>query len=226
MARRSVFVRLVGRGLRGAAIFGAMLAVLVPACGGKSIRNGDDDSTESGDDGDGQHGGRGGSSGESRGGLGAMDTTGGFVTGFPTGGTVPSGGTVAAGGSTPAGGTGGTNGARGPSDPQCRGARSNLSCVFEGKLCEDLTCGLAESGVRHCHCATYWQCTACDFTDSPFRDRPPLILPCRSEVADEVPCDQPNTLCGPLTSSEYCACYEDAADGLIWDCYLPPSSWN
>jgi hypothetical protein len=197
MPRTSVFVRLVGRALRGAAIFGALLAVLVPACGGKSVRSGDgsDDSTEPGDDGDGPHGGRGGSSGESRGGTG--------------------------------GGVTATGGVADQSDPQCQGVRTHLVCVFEGKQCADVACGIADSGRSQCTCATYWQCTMCDYTNSPFRDRPASVPRCLPEVADEGYCDEENALCSRKGGvEEYCACYRDPTGGLIWDCTAPPSTWR
>jgi hypothetical protein len=99
-----------------------------------------------------------------------------------------------------------------------------MACTLEGKLCENLACGLADSGRRACACATNWSCISCDYTNSPFRDRPAVLPPCPVEVGDEVPCTQVNTLCGPA-GSEVCACYQDPTDGLIWDCDSQPITW-
>jgi hypothetical protein len=74
-------------------------------------------------------------------------------------------------------------------------------------------------------CATNWSCMPCDYTNSPFRDRPAEILACPTDVGDEVACTAAGTVCGPV-GSEYCACYQDAQDGLIWDCDSPPSTWG
>jgi hypothetical protein len=101
-----------------------------------------------------------------------------------------------------------------------------MPCALEGKQCPNLICGLADSGRRHCDCATTWQCTACDFTSSPFRDRPPTIPACANGVATQVDCDQENLVCGPLSDGDYCACYQDAIDGRIWDCDSAPSTWG
>jgi hypothetical protein len=144
--------------------------------------------------------------------------------GFPTGGDAgraPSGGAGPLGGSGP-GGVGGTGGVN--SDLECRGIRSNMPCALEGKQCSNLACGLADSGRRTCACATNWQCVLCDFTNSPFRDRPAVIPQCPASAADEVACTQQNSVCGPV-GAEYCACYLNPTDGLIWDCDSPPITW-
>lgn len=219
-------------------------------------KDGDDDGSGDGpsppgdDDiivGDDSGGGSGGT-GSNQGGVGAGGT---IVVGgaFPMGGAVPTGGTggavptggVATGGGPPTGGVagipatggtmpiagvGGTGGTGGMNtDPYCKGIRNNSPCMPEGKLCEGLLCGLADSGVRACTCATNWTCTTCDYTNSPFRDPPAMIPPCPSGVGDEVSCTETNTVCGPV-GSEYCACYADPNDGLIWDCDSPPTSWT
>jgi hypothetical protein len=31
-------------------------------------------------------------------------------------------------------------------------------------------------------------------------------------------------VCGPVLD-EYCACYNDPTDGLIWDCDSAPTTW-
>jgi hypothetical protein len=181
-------------------------------------------------------------------GTGAVGPTGGVVTtggAFPMGGTVPAGGTFPTGGVSPAGGgppTGGVGGIPGSggtmpiagvggigganSDPECKGIRNGMACAFEGKHCAGLICGLADSGRRTCDCATTWACTTCDYTNSPFRDRPAMIPPCPADAADEAFCTQEKFVCGPVAPAEYCACYSDPTDGLIWDCDNAPSSWG
>ena len=208
---------------------------------------GDDDVTgdSSDDDSGGPIGGRGGSTPTPpQGGIGA--TGGAVITGgaFPAGGTVPTGGTIAVGGTVGQGGTpatggtiptggtgvggsvtagvGGTGGVN--TNPECKGISNNQPCVTEGLQCANLICGLADSGRRTCNCATNWSCTACDYTSSPFRDRPAIIPACPAGIGDEVTCTQENSVCGPV-GSEYCACYQNPADGLIWDCDNPPSTW-
>ena len=208
-----------------------------------------DDDIVVGDEGDyGDDDGYGGGAGTGavgQGGMGAIGNTGGVII---TGGTVSFGGTVSAGGTVPTGGvlaggpptggvggipaTGGTIPTAGVGgvaggvnvDPECKGIKSNMVCLPEGKLCENLLCGIADSGRRACACATYWSCTTCDYTNSPFRDPPARIPACPPDVADEVACAQENTVCGPV-GIEYCACYADATDGLIWDCDDPPTTW-
>lgn len=206
---------------------------------------------DSDDDGGGPLGGRGGSTPTPpQGGVGA--TGGVTIAGgaFPMGGAVPTGGTIAVGGTVgqggtpatggtpamggtiPIGGTGvggsvtaGVGGTGGVNvNPECKGIANNAPCTTDGLMCPNLVCGLADSGRRTCNCATNWSCTTCDYTNSPFRDRPAMIPMCPAGIGDEVTCTQLNTVCGPV-ASEYCACYENPLDGLIWDCDSPPSSW-
>ena len=265
MVRRNGWVRVLGSGVRGIALLGLALAVVVPACGGKSVTTGDegDDKSTPADDGFGDGDGRGdddsgdGTSDDSGGALGGrggstptppqggVGGTGGvIVTGgvSPMGGAVPIGGTIADGGTgvggrpptggaagTPATGgtipTAGVGGTGGVNDSvQCRGIRSNMACTPEGTQCTNLICGLADSGRRACNCATNWTCTSCDYTNSPFRYPPAVLLPCSAEAADEVPCTQVNTVCSSV-NAEVCACYQDPTDGLIWDCDSPPIGW-
>jgi hypothetical protein len=164
-------------------------------------------------------------------GTGGSSGSGGSATGgsAPTGGTASggtaTGGTSSGGTSTGGSATGGTGGTDGPNiDPECKGIKSNGACTLEGKACPNLVCGLADSGRRECNCATTWSCTTCNYDNSPFKDRPADIPACPTGVGDEVPCTELNAVCGP-SGSEYCACYQDATDGLIWDCDSPPSSW-
>jgi len=178
------------------------------------------DTPEDGGD-DGTGGATGGSAGSATGGTAPTGGTAGSdmggTAGSDTGGTAgDTGGTTTTGGS---GGGGGVN-----TDPECKGIKSNMSCPIEGKMCPNLVCGLADSGTRECNCATNWTCTSCDYTNSWVRDRPADIPACPAEATDEAPCLENMTVCGPV-GSEYCACYTDATDGLIWDCDSPPSSW-
>lgn len=192
--------------------FVMLTAVGVVACSSADTPEGDDDDGTTGGTSSGATGGTGGSTaGTGAGGTGA------------TGGAGAAGGTGATGGTAPTGGAGGAGGVN--SDPECKGIRSNMPCMPEGKDCQSLVCGLADSGTRSCLCATNWSCMPCDFTNSMFRDRPAEIPACPPEAADEVACTQLGLVCGP-NGSEYCACYQDATDGLIWDCDSPPSSWG
>jgi hypothetical protein len=208
-----------GLWFRRVALAGGLLATAVPACGGRSISTEGDDADDEGR----PSGGRGGSSGSPEGGRGAVGNTGGTAVGgsSPTGGgTTPAGGSTASGGAAAGAASGGVN-----TDLECRGIYANMPCASEGKHCPNLACGLARSGRRECNCETNWQCTECDFTNSPFRDRPANIPACSDRVADEAPCEQLNALCGPI-ASEYCACYLHPNDGLVWHCDSPPSTWQ
>jgi hypothetical protein len=176
-----------------------------------------------------------------------------FITGgsFPMGGNFPTGGTSPAGGVSPSGGTivvggtssvptGGTCSSAGDrvggggfagqappnTDPQCKGIRTNQPCALDGTMCPNLACGLADSGRRQCNCATNWACTSCDNSNSWTSSPPCDILACPAEVADEVPCAEEQTICGPLTNGEYCACWNSPSDGLSWDCDAAPPTWG
>jgi hypothetical protein len=142
------------------------------------------------------------------------------------GGSAPTGGTSPCDADRPGDPVAGSGGTGTPNaDPECRGIKSNMACIIEGKQCPNLACGLADSGRRECNCATTWACSACDFTNSPFRDAPCDLPACPAEAADVVPCTQLNAVCTAV-GSEVCACYQDPLDGLIWDCDRPPSSWE
>jgi hypothetical protein len=188
----------------------AMLTTLgIIACSSADTPEGDD-------------GGTGGSSGSGGSATGGSAPTGGTSTGGSSTGGTSTGGT-STGGSAPTGGTGGTGDLPNP-DQECRGIKSNQACMIEGKSCPNMACGLADSGRRDCNCATNWTCSACNYDNSPFKDRPADVPACPPEAGDEVPCTEMNAVCQPA-GTEVCACYQDAMDGLIWDCDSPPSSW-
>jgi hypothetical protein len=144
-------------------------------------------------------------------------------TGGTSSGGTSSGGSTSTGG-TSSGGTSGTGGDAPNPDPECKGIKTGEACTVADKQCPSMPCGLADSGRRDCNCATSWSCTACDYTNSPFKDRPADIQACPSNASDEVACTTANSVCGPV-GNEYCACFQDATDGLIWDCDKPPTSW-
>jgi hypothetical protein len=148
-------------------------------------------------------------------------------SGSATGGSTATGGTAsggtASGGTSPTGGTGGT-GDTPNADPECKSIKSNGACTLPDKACPNLVCGIADSGRRECNCSTTWTCTPCDYTNSPFKDKPPNIVACATGTADEVSCTTLNEVCGPV-GTEYCACYQHPLEGLIWDCDSPPSTW-
>jgi hypothetical protein len=168
--------------------------------------------------------------GDNGGGTGGATPTGG-ASGTGAGGTASGTGGAAGSGATTSGGSTSTGGAGGGGagdmpnpDPECKGISRDMPCTLEGKMCPNLACGIADSGRRECNCATNWTCTSCDYTNSPFRDMPADIPMCPAGVGDEVTCTNVNTVCGPM-GAEYCACYQDATDGLIWDCDDPPTTW-
>lgn len=163
-----------------------------------------------------------------------------------TGGTSSTAGTTATGGSsstagTPAGGTGsgtagtaaggtgtaGTGaGTGGTGNLACKGIKTNMACAPEGTDCPNLACGLADSGVRSCKCATTWMCAACDYSASPFKDKPADLAACSGIEADKVTCTEAEK--GKVCSSsggEVCACWTDDEGSLIWDCDKPPTTW-
>jgi hypothetical protein len=146
-----------------------------------------------------------------------------------TGGS-PAGGTPAAGsgGAAPTGGaaTAGAGGG-GVAGPECKSIKTNMACTAEGVSCPNLACGLADSGTRNCNCATTWMCTACDFTNSPFKTKPADAPNCTAGVeADKVACTgKEGQVCLNAAGGEVCACWPDDEGALIWDCDKPPSSW-
>jgi hypothetical protein len=194
------------------------------SAGGEGGANtgGDVGGTETGGTGD--VGGGGSRAGGNQGGTGLLAGAG----GMPRGGASSGGGAAGAnamGGNSTAGNAGNAGAAGANMDPECLGISRDTPCAPDGKLCQNLACGLAKSGRRACACMTNWSCLSCDFTNSQFRDRPATVLPCENGVADEVSCTRENTVCGPQPSGEYCACWTSPADGLSWDCDDPPSTW-
>jgi len=96
----------------------------------------------------------------------------------------------------------------------------------EGTDCPALTCGLADTGTRACKCATTWMCSACDYSASPFKDKPADLAACSGIEADKVTCTEADK--GKVCSSaggEVCACWTDDEGSLIWDCDKPPTTW-
>lgn len=146
------------------------------------------------------------------------------TAGTGTGGTSATAGTGAGGTSTTAGtGTGGT-GVVVP--PECKGIKTGMACSPEGTDCPSLACGLADSGSRSCMCATNWSCSACDYTNSPFKDRPADIMPCTGTEADKVSCTgMQGKVCEGAPGGEVCACWPDDEGMVIWDCDKAPTSW-
>ncbi len=156
-----------------------------------------------------------------------------------TGGTGASGGSGGTGGTT--GGTGGTTGGTGGTssgsggtsgtantDPNCKGIKTNMACPNEGLHCDNLVCGLGDSGTRVCDCATNWSCTACDFSASPFdwaKSKPADITPCTGAEQDTVPCATLGATCEGAANGEACVCFLDDESAQIWDCDKPPSTW-
>jgi len=154
----------------------------------------------------------------------------------PTAGTtsvVPTAGTSAGGtgsgtagtATTPTAGTAtGTAGTGTVVGAECKGIKSNMACPVEGTDCPGLPCGLADSGVRSCKCATNWTCASCDYSASPFKDKPADITTCTTE-ADKLPCTTSGKVCEGAPGGEVCACAADDEGALIWDCDKPPTTW-
>ncbi len=156
-------------------------------------------------------------------------------------GVIPMGGTTSTGGSsssdagtsstptagtssTPAAGTG-SGGSAPVGAAACKGIKTGMACMPEGQACPDLACGLADSGVRACSCEATWMCSACDFTNSPFKDKPADITTCTNQ-ADKLDCTgMEGTVCEGAPGGEVCACYLDDEAMPIWDCDKAPTSW-
>jgi hypothetical protein len=151
--------------------------------------------------------------------TGGTPGTGGATGGTGAGGDTSAGGTT--GGASTTGGTGGT----GIVDPACKGIKTGMACTPEGTNCPTLTCGLADSGSRSCNCATTWSCTSCDFTNSPFKDKPADITTCTGTEADKIPCTTLHAVCEGAAGGEVCACYTDDEGAMIWDCDKAPTTW-
>jgi len=190
--------------------------------GGTSQGGTDSGGTDSGgtDSGGTDTGGSAGQGGAGAGGIGRGGTGG---SGIPKGGAGAGGGVKGgtAGSGPLAGGTGGSAGGA-----SCVGIKSGSPCAPDGAQCPNMICGLADTGRRTCNCMTTWSCTSCNFGSGRFATQPPGIAICGAGTADEVACSDASLVCGPQAGSEYCACYLDPADGLIWDCDAPPSTWG
>jgi hypothetical protein len=159
-----------------------------------------------------------GGTGTSTGGTGSAGTT-------STGGTGTAGDTGAGGTTAGTTGTGGGTAGTGGNDPACKGISTGMACTPEGTNCPVLMCGLADSGSRSCNCATTWSCTSCDFTNSPFKDKPANITTCTGTEADKIPCTELNAVCEGAAGGEVCACFTDDEGAQIWDCDKAPTSW-
>jgi len=153
---------------------------------------------------------------------GAPAATGGVggTAGADTGGTpAATGGMTGTAGMTT--GTGGT----GAPGVGCMGVKSNMACTVEGTECPGLPCGLGDSGVRSCKCQSTWMCAACDYTNSPFKDKPADITTCTSQ-ADKVACvGMENKVCEGAPGGEVCACALNSKGSYAWDCDKPPTTW-
>jgi hypothetical protein len=155
-------------------------------------------------------------------------------------GVIPMGGNTSNGGSgssdagtssTPTAGTNATptagtgSGGAPPSAVACKGIKTGMACMPEGQACPDLACGLADSGTRACSCETTWMCSSCDFTNSPFKDKPADITTCTNQ-ADKLDCTgMEGAVCEGAAGGEVCACYLDDEGAPIWDCDKAPTTW-
>lgn len=137
----------------------------------------------------------------------------------PTAGTSPStAGTSPATAGTSAGGTGAVGGTA------CKSIKTGMACTPEGQDCPNLACGLADSGVRSCLCQGTWMCQSCDFSASPFKDKPDPLPDCTNEV-DKLPCPGMEMTVCQYPGGEACACFLDDEMMPIWDCDKPPTTW-
>ena len=121
---------------------------------------------------------------------------------------------------TPSGAGTGSGGA----SASCKGTKSGMACTVEGTDCPGLVCGIADSGTRSCKCETNWVCAPCDFTNSPFKDKPRDIGTCTIEQ-DKVECATEGAACEGAPGGEVCVCFRDDEQQLIWDCDKAPTTW-
>jgi len=131
----------------------------------------------------------------------------------------PTGGATSDSGAASETGAGGT----GNDPPECAEIVRNTTCLGVGVTCDDLPCGIADTGRRECACTGIWECTSCDLTNSPVRDLVGPFRECTDEIVDGVRCSTEWDLCGPTVSGEYCACYVGPEGRLIWDCDVMPA---
>ncbi len=154
------------------------------------------------------------------------------TTATPSGGTgnASAGSTSSTAGmtTTPTAGTASTSGGTGGGvvDPACKGIKTGVACTAEGVDCQNLACGLADSGVRSCKCQSTWMCASCDYSASPFKDKPATVPACAGIEADKVTCTEADKgkVC-TSASGEICACWTDDEGSLIWDCDKAPTTW-
>ena len=165
-----------------------------------------------------------GGAGTSSAGTGTSTPTAGTSTSTPTAGTSAGGsGSNTAGTAASTAGTG-TAGTGAVVAAECKGIKSKEACTAEGTDCPGLACGLADSGTRSCKCATTWTCSSCDYSASPFKEKPADITTCTTE-ADKLPCTEMNKVCEGAAGGEVCACAPDDEGAMIWDCDKPPTTW-
>jgi hypothetical protein len=136
--------------------------------------------------------------------------------GSSAGGGPPSGGT-SSGGASAGSGTGGSMAV-----PACQGPiMADGPCSAPDTVCSDMPCGLADAGRRDCSCSGMWNCTACDFTGTPYEFPPEGAGTCTTE-ADAVPCSPLGEICVGAPNGEVCACYENTEGDDVWDCDQQP----
>jgi hypothetical protein len=199
----------------------------------------DDDDTGTGGNagssassGAGTGGGSSGTGGGSSGSGGGLSGSGGGSSGTGGGASGSGGAAGTGGGASGSGGAAGTGGGAagtgGGGAIVCEGIRSNMPCPTAG-VCENLACGLADTGTRTCTCATTWMCSSCMFpmgADAPGIILPPAegetIEPCEASIMDETPCDAAAAMGNPVTrcraaNMEICACW--MMEGMpMYDC--------
>ena len=172
----------------------------------------------------------GGDGGTSSSTAGTSSTTAGTTSVVPTAGTSSDGGSSSTAGTSSAGtssstagtATGGTGST--PVGTACKSIKTGMACMPEGQDCPDLKCGLADSGVRSCLCQTTWMCASCDFSASPFKDKPADITTCTNQ-ADKLDCTgMEGATCEGAAGGEVCACWPDDEGSLIWDCDKAPTT--
>jgi hypothetical protein len=113
-------------------------------------------------------------------------------------------------------------------DPNCKGISNMGACTMDGLHCENLVCGLGDSGARECDCSGVWTCTACSWENTQFewaRAKPADITTCTGTEQDTVPCPTLDATCEGAPNNEACVCILDD-DEQVWDCDRPPGTWS
>lgn len=67
-------------------------------------------------------------------------------------------------------------------------------------------------------------CASCDFSASPFKDKPDPLPDCTNQV-DKLECPGMEMSVCQYPGGEACACWPDDEGTLIWDCDKPPTTW-